>query len=75
VTGLGGVVARRRGSHALEMMAASPGWRAVQMAAAPPGGMLMGACALEQLESAQVPRMWLRRQVALVVPRYDIRVE
>jgi hypothetical protein len=58
VTVLGGVVARWRGSHALAMMAASPGWRAVQMDAAPPGGMLMGACALEQLESAQVPSMW-----------------
>jgi hypothetical protein len=57
VTVRGGVVARWRGSHALAIVAASPSWRAVQIAAAPPGGTLMGACAFEQLDNAQVPRM------------------
>jgi hypothetical protein len=54
----GGVVARGRGSHALAIMVASPGWRAVQIAAAPLGGIMMGACAFVQLESEHVPRMW-----------------
>jgi hypothetical protein len=54
----GGVVARGQGSHALAIMVASPGWRAVQIAATPPGGIMMGACAFVQLESEHVPRMW-----------------
>jgi hypothetical protein len=68
-------VARWRRSHALAIMVASPRWRAVQVAAAPPGRIMMGACAFVQLESEQVPRMWWCRHVALVVPRCDMRVE
>ncbi len=82
---LGGVVAISTvgGTHAAEgaashtelaMHAAHPGCRAVHAAAAPPGGVVGGACSLAHRVIPQLPITWCLRQVLVVVPNLVMTV-